>query len=78
METVFDHNITKEEIVGVFGYEGFKREWIEELGVDQIGCYADIYRLYRMRGDQKKAEEYLAKIPDSEWKMFTLAASCLV
>ena len=70
METVFDHNITKEEIEAIFGTSNVTKEWLTSLGFDQRSHYNVIYRLYLYRGDNKKAQEYSDKIPNDIRKVF--------
>lgn len=56
--------------MGLFSYDNITREQCEEFS--QISNYAQIYELYYMRGDNDKAAEYAAKIPNSINKLFTL------
>ncbi|MBR6284762.1 MAG: hypothetical protein IKR25_10790 [Muribaculaceae bacterium] len=70
METIFEHNITKDELLNVTGSSRWTREKILELSDSQIDHYTMIYRLYRYRGDYAKAKEYADKIPDTVHKLF--------
>ena len=70
METVFDHNITKEEINDILGPLDWTPKALERLS--QGSNYSIIYRLYSHRGDSKKAKEYLDLIPNTNHKIFSL------
>ena len=69
METIFDHNVTKEELMMLFAYDGWTAETYVE-GLTQYDCYRHIYKLYLLRNDQDKADEYAAKCPDTVEKIF--------
>lgn len=71
METIFDHNITKDEMLALYCFDYDKSDYLKES--NQYQCYKDIYRLYCMRRDTKTAKKYLDLIPDSDYKTFTLA-----
>ena len=72
METIFDHNITNEEIKALTGFDLTKEEYLS-ADDDQVGYYIDIYYLYKIiREDEKKAQEYFDKIPDSPHKYFSI------
>ena len=70
VETVFEHNITKAEIAGMFAYPDTTREdYIEALKYafdnDEHIMNAinnKLSKLYYYRGDKKKAMEYADKI----------------
>ncbi len=70
METVFDHNITKEEMEAILGSPNYTRERLESVIKSQISHYGMIYSLYTFRGDHKKAGKYADMIPDSIHKIF--------
>ena len=70
METVFDHNITKEEMEAILGSPNYTRERLESVIKSQISHYSMIYSLYTFRGDHKKAGKYADMIPDSIHKIF--------
>lgn len=86
VETVFEHNLTKEEIIGLFAFEDTDREnYIATLK----RCYntneqimnainARLYTLYYYRGDKKKAMEYADRLPDCDSKWFSLMNHCLI
>jgi hypothetical protein len=70
METVFDHNITKEEKEAVLGFADSSIEEFDDW--TQIDHYGLIYRLYIYRGDRKTAQRYADLIPDTVAKVFGL------
>lgn len=70
METIFEHNLTEQEMIDIFGTTSVTKDMILGLGMTQTQHYAKIYRLYWNRGDREKAIEYAKKIPDSIWKIF--------
>ncbi len=72
METIFDLNVTPEEIRCVTGFDLTKEEYLEEKDT-QINYYIDIYYLYRIREDEENAKKYLDKIPDSFHKSFSIS-----
>lgn len=70
METVFDHNITKEEMVAVMGLPTWTREELLSMGGTQEEHYGIIYRLYTYRGDHVTAQKYADMIPNDIHKVF--------
>ena len=70
METIFDHNITKEEISAILGPLDWTREDFENDS--QESNYGLIYRLYSYRGDDITAKKYLDLIPNNVHKIFGL------
>ena len=84
VETVFEHNLTKEEIVGLFIFEDTTRDdYIETVkGMYDteekmlINFNSNLYLLYRWRRDIKKAMEYADRIPDCDFKWFSLLNHC--
>ena len=70
METVFDHNITREELEAVLGFSDVTKERLDSLGFTQRDHYSIIYRLYTYRGDHVTAKEYADKIPNDVHKVF--------
>lgn len=76
METLFDHEITKNELEKLSSfipssYFRNKSEYLKK-SCDDL-CYADLFHLYLLRNDNKKAEFYLKKIRDEKYK-FILSA----
>lgn len=85
VETVFEHNITKEEIQSIFYFPTTKEEYIASINRicsndKEINDFvnADLYILFRLRKNKLKALEYFNKISDSEAKWFSLANHCLI
>lgn len=85
VETVFEHNLTKDEIYGLFGFEDMTRErYIQTLKRTRktddailYGINSRLYYLYYWRGDKQKAMEYADKLPDCEHKWFSVLNNCL-
>jgi len=59
METIFDHNPTPEELEEFFFIIPERASYVPII---QDTEYAHIYRLYKMRGNDEMAAEYLSKI----------------
>ena len=84
VETVFEHNLTKEEIIGLFVFEDTDRaDYIATLKrcynsneevITSLNC--SLYMLFWGRGDKKKAMEYANRIPDCDDKWFSLMNHC--
>ena len=74
-ETIFDHNVTDEEIKDLCGYLVDKDEFIAEDS--QNAHYATIYRLLMMRGEKEKARVYFDMLPNTLGKWFSLGNRCL-
>jgi len=59
-ETIFDHNLTDEELphftAGVLSKEDYLKNFDKDI------FYHDLYRLYIMRGDKETAEKYYLMI----------------
>lgn len=72
METIFDHNITKEEVDKIIGFPLTKEEYMSICG-SQEECYTDIYYLYLLRNNVSKGKYYLDKIPNSVHKAFSIS-----
>ena len=70
METIFDHNVTKEELKAVCGSADITKELLCSVLHSQRSHYNVIYRLYTYRGDKEKAKEYADKIPNDVRKVF--------
>lgn len=75
METIFDHNVTKEELVQLLGYVPNKDEYIK--GKSQESHYKTLCRLCLMRGDRQKAKKYFDELPDTIDKYFSLGNHCV-
>ena len=71
METIWNHNVTKEELKQIFGTDDCTLEMLPSY--NQIGHYGLIYLLYyHIRGDKKTAKIYANKIPNTFGKVFGL------
>ena len=66
METIFDHNVTEEELKRFGGREAY--DYFASKGIDLFSDsdtnYYQIGILYASRGNMKKASEYWSKIED--------------
>jgi len=66
LETIFDHNLTEEELkTAAWGFS--KEEYRNEFGEDQEIHYLKIYYLYLSRNDQKTAMKYFNKL-SKKWQ----------
>ncbi|MBO7316402.1 MAG: hypothetical protein J6U44_04490 [Paludibacteraceae bacterium] len=83
VETVFEHNLTKEEIISLFYFEDttresyietIKRYSTEEQMMISINC--SLYYLFRARGNHKKAMEYADRLPECDAKYFSVLNHC--
>ena len=72
METIFDHNVTREELDMLIGNPNMTIEKFLSLGLSRVQHYTAIYKLYLLRKDKEKANIYLDKIPDSLTKRYTI------
>lgn len=70
IETIFDHNVTEEEIVKLFGIGGYTEDLF--INDSQERNYAHIYCLYLIRKDEETAMKYFNLLPDSINKWFSL------
>ncbi|MBR5469560.1 MAG: hypothetical protein IKU78_03745 [Paludibacteraceae bacterium] len=86
VETVFEHNLTKEEHYGLFAFEDMTREKYIRLLKSMYKNDEDImfainallYALYYFsRKDKKKAMEYADRLPDCDAKWFSVMNHCL-
>lgn len=68
VETIFDHNLTKEEMISVLGSDDWTRDDFSDWS--QINHYGLLYRLYTYRGEHAVAKKYADKIPNTERKVF--------
>jgi hypothetical protein len=71
VETIFEHNVTKKELELLKGFNpagriSSRESYLKEKNKDR--SLADLYRLYLLRGDNFKAEEFLNKIHDTQYK----------
>lgn len=69
METIWNHNVTKEELKQIFGSDRWDLETLTEF--NQFDHYGLIYLLYyHIRNDKEKAKIYADKIPNTFGKVF--------
>jgi hypothetical protein len=71
VETIFEHNVTKKELellkaFNPIGRISSRESYLKEEDEDK--SLADLYRLYVLRGDNFKAEEFLNRITDNRYK----------
>jgi hypothetical protein len=66
IETIFDHNITKKEMLDIFGLEITKEEYLRLRDADTM--YADLFKLYKLRRDLARAKSFLLKIKDPAYR----------
>ena len=72
METIFDHKVTKEEIKYLFGNPEITKEEFLSFGLSQVQHLVGIYKLYMIRNDNEKADEYLQKAKKQGYFQFKL------
>ena len=66
LETIFDHNLTEEELkTAAWGFS--KEEYLSEIK-SQENHYLKIYYLYLSRNDRKTAMEYFNKLSERSQK----------
>ncbi len=71
METIFDHNVTGIEIELLNSFIPSRviknrDKYLVNIDIDKSN--ADLYHLFVLRGDNNKAEDYLNKIKDPQYK----------
>jgi hypothetical protein len=77
METIYDHGVTEQELMALFGPEDereTREEYFEFLSSDSA-C-ADLYRLYRYRRQFARAGGYLVRIADARYRRTVGMPSC--
>lgn len=84
VETIFEHNLTKEEVYGLLGLEDVTRDMYikvvkntydnDESRMWSINC--SLYYLYYWRRDKVKAMEYADRLPDRDGKWFSVLNHC--
>ncbi len=60
VESIFDHDVTEDEQMALFDFIETPDDYL--FAMPQNNAWADIYSLYQLRGNDKKAEFYLNKI----------------
>ena len=71
METVFDHDPTKEELYSLFGGSEEEVRRLVDLS-SQVMQWSLIARLYALRGEDELVDAYVDKIDDPVFKFNTL------
>lgn len=73
METIFDHNPTDKELLGLFNTledaENYKVNILPLLRPDSV--YAEIAGLMNLRKDNESVKKYLSKIKDTRYRETT-------
>ena len=72
METIFDHNVTREEKRRILGNPKITKEEMLSFGLSQVQHWLKICTLYRIRNDNEKADEYLHKAKKQGYFQFKL------
>lgn len=77
METIYDHSVTERELnILYFDDPDSQAEYL--TGLSQDSAYADLVSLYRMRGDDARAESFLDRIQDKELRQQFRMIPCCV
>ncbi len=74
VETIFDHDITDDEQIALFDFIETPDDYL--FSMPQNNAWADIYSLYQIRGNVKKAESYLNKITNPRLVDDLIRVSC--
>lgn len=72
METIFDHNVTREEKRRILGNPKITKEEMLSFGLSQVQHWLKICTLYRIRNNDEKADEYLQKAQKHGFFQFKL------
>ena len=72
METIFDHNVTREEKRRLLGNPKITKEEMLSFGLSQVQHWLNICTLYRIRNDNEKADEFLHKAKIQGYFQFKL------
>ena len=72
METIFDHNVTREEKRRLLGNPKITKEEMLSFGLSQVQHWLKICTLYRIRNNDEKADEYLQKAQKHGFFQFKL------
>ena len=70
METIFDHNVTEDEVLNIVGIAISKERYIGIVSKEK--AIEDIYYLYLERNNHKEANKYLDMLPDDKHKFFQI------
>lgn len=77
METIYDHGVTEQELTVLFGpvdERETREEYFAFLSPDS--AYADLYLLYRWRGQFDRAVQFLDHIQDERYRRTVGMPSC--
>lgn len=75
IETIFDYGVTESELKAIlFGDIETPDEYVEFL--DQDGAYADLSKLFRLRGDTISATKFIGMISNNELKTQYMTIPC--
>lgn len=75
LETIFDHQVTEDELKKLlYGDTESFEEYTQFL--DQDASYADISRLFRIRGNNQTALKYISLIKNEQLKMQFMTVPC--
>jgi hypothetical protein len=80
IETIFDHDVTEDELTLLFGAPDERLtqdEYLEFRQEDHDSRYADLFRLFDLRHDSKQAEYYLSFINESDYRRCIAQAYCI-
>lgn len=72
METIFDHNVTREEKRRLLRNPKITNEEMLSFGLSQVQHWLKICTLYRIRNNDEKADEYLQKAQKHGFFQFKL------
>lgn len=64
METIFDHNISLEEMAYCFGRMFTKEQYMTRINQNQDAAYNHIAYVLHCRGQRRRSKKYLKKITD--------------
>ena len=68
IESIFDHEINDREIKTMYGISINKIIYLSNFGNTDDKRNGDLYKLYMVRNQRKKATEFLDKVLDSAYK----------
>lgn len=74
VESIFDHGVTDNEMISLFGYVEDMDTYCYLLSNDF--ALGDLYRLYKLRGKEKTANEFLNKIISEAEKTNITRSGC--
>jgi hypothetical protein len=77
-ETIFDHNPTADELYKITNFEDTTIKQYQ-IALTSDCALADLWILFKIRGDKQTAQRYFDKIKSKKykWKLKFLEAGCL-